>query len=402
MTRIALISDIHFGKFSRSVEFSVPGEDLIDTSSGGQSLKESMVSLLKSQNIDYLCIAGDLTSQGSPQEFSYCENMVLDLAKDLNIPKNHILLSLGNHDTDWKISSLYEHFDSAHPDFPLKLVKEKYQKIAAAASRTNLGEISEPPTLGPAPYSGVIETDSFVMFMLNSGWCCTQDQEISRGQLEAVQLEWFEKESNKYRDLNKWKIVLMHHHPFNYSYPVHNADFSLLEEGSRFLEIAATNGFHLVLHGHRHHPRAETTQKNEWENPMTFICAGSFAVNASHRNGGSIPNTLHVIELTDEIGVLKLFNYEYTPTDGWIPFDKNRPAAPLDSKMMLGKLFSSEEITKAITKLSDIQAPIAWEDLDDCLHFMSFDKLNDRIRSHYSNSYRMIGLFPEDIFLFKK
>lgn len=28
MTRIALISDIHFGQFSRTSEFSVPGEKL--------------------------------------------------------------------------------------------------------------------------------------------------------------------------------------------------------------------------------------------------------------------------------------------------------------------------------------------------------------------------------------
>ena len=30
MTRIALISDIHYGRFSRTAEFSVPGEKIID------------------------------------------------------------------------------------------------------------------------------------------------------------------------------------------------------------------------------------------------------------------------------------------------------------------------------------------------------------------------------------
>lgn len=39
MVRIALISDIHFGKLSRTAEFSVPGEKIQDENSGGESLK---------------------------------------------------------------------------------------------------------------------------------------------------------------------------------------------------------------------------------------------------------------------------------------------------------------------------------------------------------------------------
>lgn len=107
MTRIALISDIHFGQFSRTAEFSVPGEKIKDETTGGESLKESMVSILKKESIEYLCIAGDLTSLGSPQEFVYCEEMILDIAEQLGIQKNNILLGLGNHDIDWNISELY-------------------------------------------------------------------------------------------------------------------------------------------------------------------------------------------------------------------------------------------------------------------------------------------------------
>ena len=42
MTRIALISDIHYGRFSRTAEFSVPGEKIIDENTGGESLKEGI------------------------------------------------------------------------------------------------------------------------------------------------------------------------------------------------------------------------------------------------------------------------------------------------------------------------------------------------------------------------
>lgn len=402
MVRIALISDIHFGKLSRTAEFAVPGEPIQDENSGGKSLKESLVDILKDENIKYLCVAGDLTSVGSPQEFRYCEDMLLDLAQRLGLPKERIFLGLGNHDIDWNISALHKKFDSIDPDFPLDLVKEQYRKIAASASLVNLESIPHPDIKGPAPYTGIIDNDDFVMFILNTGWCCTEDQAISHGKLDVAQLNWFAEEASKYRTENKWKIVLMHHHPFNYSYPVTWFDTSLLEEGSTFLEIAGENGFHLVLHGHRHHSRAETDLKSQWRNPITFICAGSFAVNSAHRNGGAIPNTLHIVELTDEVGVIKLLTFQYSPARGWIPLVENSPETPLDSVMMLGKVFNSTDIEESIQNFSSVEGERKWADLDECLKFMPFDKLNEQIRTQLADTHKMVGNFPDDIYLIKK
>lgn len=58
-----------------------------DENSGGRSLKESMITSLKEKNIKYFCVAGDLTSEGSPQEFKYCEEMLLDIANSLKLTK---------------------------------------------------------------------------------------------------------------------------------------------------------------------------------------------------------------------------------------------------------------------------------------------------------------------------
>lgn len=402
MVRIALISDIHFGLYSRSAEFSVPGEKIQDENSGGESLKESMFSVLKQENVQYVFVAGDLTSVGSPQEFIYCQTLLLELADQLNIPIENVVVGLGNHDIDWSISNLYEKYSSMDPQFPLERVKEQYRRIAASASVINLDSIPTPKFKGPAPFSGVIETDSFVMFLLNTGWCCTKSQAISHGKLDEVQLSWFKDEAAKYRALNKWKIVLMHHHPFNYTYPVPAHDTSTLEEGSDFLQIAGENGVHLVMHGHRHHPRAETAMKNSWKNPITFVCAGSFSVNSSHRNGGSIPNTLHIVELTDDIGVINLKTFQFSSARGWIPLVNNCPETPLDYKMKLGKLFSDEDIEKSIAHLPSIENELKWDHLDECLQFMSYDKLNDRIKTKLSASHKMIGLFPNDVFLLER
>ncbi len=400
MVRIALISDIHFGLYSRTTEFSVPGEPIQDENTGAVSLRNSLISILKDADVEYLCIAGDLTSVGSPQEFAFCENTIISIAQEAGISRNNIIFGLGNHDIDWRISELYASYNEYSSDFPHELVKDKYRRIAASAALINTSSISKFSSNGPAPCSGVVENDDFIMFILNSGWCCTQDQAVSHGKLDIDQLNWFDKCVKHYKTDARWKIVLMHHHPCGYSYPTPIFDISMLEESGHFLDVAGRNGVHLVLHGHRHHPRAETNQKGEWANPITFVCAGSLTVNSGHRSNGDIPNTLHIIELTDDVGVLKLLNYQYSPAEGWLPIKNNCPATPLDFKMMLGKIFTKDEINESILRLCDNKV-LTWEDLDESLRFCRINDLNERITEKLSNTHKKIGTFPDEVILIK-
>ena len=75
---------------------------------------------------------------------------------------------------------------------------------------------------------------------------------------------------------------MLHHHPFNYPYPTLGRDISLLDEGAELLDISGKAGINLICHGHRHHPKAHNEQRDDWKNAITFICAGSFSVNAAH------------------------------------------------------------------------------------------------------------------------
>lgn len=408
MVRIALISDIHFGQYSRTDELSVPGEPIKDENAGGISLTESLISVLKEKNIQYLFIAGDLTSLGSPQEFSHCEKALLNIAEKAGISNDKIILGLGNHDVDWNIADLHLKYEDKPADFPHKLVKDKYREIAASASLASMKHLKQLSCNGPVPYSGVVENEHFIMFVLNSGCHCTRDQSFSRGKLDVNQLDWFELNVKKYNNDNRWKIVMMHHHPFNYSFPVIGPDVSTLEEGSRFLDIAGQNGIRLVLHGHRHHPRAETQMKSSWTYPITFICAGSLAVNSAHRCG-EIPNTIHIIELYTEVGVLELLSFQFSSAQGWIPIKNNCPETPIDPRMLLGKIFTEDERIRAIQALSDKSLyendgalELTWSNLDESLRFFPIDKLNELIKNQLPFDYKMIGNFPADVILIKK
>jgi predicted phosphodiesterase len=218
-----------------------------------------------------------------------------------------------------------------------------------------------------APLSGVIERDNCVIFVLNSGYLCSHDQPIKHGYLSADQLQWFKNITSQYLDSAKTKIVLLHHHPFGYPFPLPGMDISILEEGSELSQICGESGIDLVLHGHRHHPKAKTVSETGWRKPVTYICAGSLSVNASHRRGG-IPNTFHIVEIENPNRII-LKNYEYSHTEGWIQATNYREAFPLDGKMLLGKTVD-ENSMKNLIKALPVNQPIKYQSFGNDLEYL--------------------------------
>lgn len=406
MTRIAILSDIHFGKFARCETFSVPGETIQDNSVGDMPLEDGLVDLMKEMNPQYIFLAGDLTSIGEPQEFWYCERKIISIADQVGIKHGNIICCLGNHDIDWNIFEIAnKKINKGTVEEVAQIIKAKYENIAASSAINCLDEFEMPSgeNKGPAPYAGIYESDSFIVYVLNTGAFCTKEQAYSHGKLSIEQLNWFKKESEVRKDISKVKIVLMHHHPINYAYPVPTQDISVLEEGPEFVDIAIRNGINIVIHGHRHHPRVETVQRN-FGGPITFICAGSLAVNTTQRKNGEIPNTIHFLDIEQEKDFYVLHNFKYTGLEGWKPMICSG-ITPLDQVMNIGKIIPEEEINKSIEVYKDSLKSfirIEWEQLDDCLKFMTYESLNSKIRERLNDVYIINGRFPEPVMLMKK
>ena len=404
MIRIGLISDIHFGKFSRTEEFAVPGETVQDRNQGAVSLQGGLIKIFKDMCVNYLFITGDLTSVASPQEFHYCEEKIISIADESGIACDHILCCLGNHDIDRNITKIC---DSIITEDTLEevaiLIKQKYNLIAANCATTNLEKlVIKENNMGPVPYSGVHEENDFIVFLLNSAWNCTHDQNFPHGKLSESQLEWFKEASSLFKDDPRIKFVLLHHHPFKYSYPVPSLDVSELEEGSEFMDIVKKNKIDIIIHGHRHHPIAKTVQIDSGTNPITLICAGSLSVNSEHRNNGDIPNTMHILELDEKSRSYILYNYKYTSSEGWGPLNFCNET-PLDHKMRLGKLFTIEQIEDAIRKIPlNEDGLILWENLDPCLQYITYNELNSMIIELLSSEYKIVGKFPDDVVFIKR
>ena len=94
-------------------------------------------------------MAGDLTSLGNPQEFYYCEQEILNIAKRTGVECNNIFCVLGNHDIDWSISDLGINVQNVGKEVG-KIVKCKYQMIAANCARVK--NLSGPKVILEKPY----------------------------------------------------------------------------------------------------------------------------------------------------------------------------------------------------------------------------------------------------------
>ena len=403
MSKIAILSDIHFGKFSRTSSFTVPGEESQDKSKEAHPLEEGLIELLKTIQPEYIFVAGDLTSLGNPQEFYFCENKILEIAQRIGVNHDNIFCVLGNHDIDWNITKLGTVGKNINEEVN-NIIKSKYQKIAANSAKIIMDRLGKNCiSNGIAPFSGVVEKGDFVGFFLNTGWYCTHDQQFLHGKLANEQLEWFEKVTSQYKDDERIKILLMHHHPVNYSYPIPSIDISAIEEGPEIMDIAFRNGIDIIIHGHRHHPHIETVKTRNASKPITIICAGSLSVNSEHRNHGEIPNTVHILDIDKNRKYQIVYNYKYTDADGWMPIDKNCKVTPIDAIMKVGKIFDQDEIRVAIEEYrKDERRKLCKDDLAECLQFMSNNDLNNWCMKILKPTHDIVGAFPDQVVLLEK
>lgn len=402
MTRAVILSDIHFGVFSRTNEFVVPGEKSQDDSTGDLSLEKGLIELIKEKKPTFIFIAGDLTSVASPQEFYYCKEKINAIADACGILKENVICCLGNHDIDWKITNLAEEAckDIELDDVKTK-IKEGYQRIASFSSLCNINDYLNFEDRGPAPYNGVYCSEEFILFVLNSGWKSGPNQEYAHGKLSREQLEWFDSVSRKYKEDCRKKIVLMHHHSFKYAYAEIVEDISQIEESAEFIDTAIKNGIDIIIHGHRHHPSIKTFQEASYK-PITFLCAGSLSVNAKHRRGGYYPNTVHFIDIDKACSFFTLYNYTYTGPEGWKEM-KYAPQTPLDYCMRIGEIGSKEECINEIKKYSDKDIEvIVWENLPHCMKLLLYNEASNMFYEQLHESHNLAGRFPDDMIIIKK
>lgn len=371
-------------------------------------MKTSLIEALSGKNISLLFTSGDLTSTGSPSELEQCSMTVIEMGSDLGIRSDNIFFTFGNHDIDWKVSSLAT-VKGGNKD-PL------YTKVAAEISGIFVRNPT-PSSVGPLPGCAVYEREGFLLIIVNTGYYCSHNQEYKHGMLGMEQLKWLENSFSKISgDDLRWRILLLHHHPQKYSFPTPTEDISCLQEGSELIDLIGKNKVDIVCHGHRHHPYLQTMMLDKWTAPVTFLCAGSLAVNAVERRHGEIPNICHVVNLEsrspDHAAIGNVLTYKYTTSMGWAPVSYSREV-PLNGNHRFGSIATEKERRDEAKEMMARQIQNSangfidlppYSSLPLSLQCVPINSLNDLIKdvAREAFSMRVMGLYPDETVALRK
>lgn len=415
MSKILLISDIHFGKDARNAVFNLKGQQVEGVRKNDEAnYFDNFIEKIRDSQIDYIVCAGDLTSQGKPLEFKACLEKIYYLAEQICVPFNNVIYCMGNHDVDEKLTDLvfdceqydglkiqYDQLDDIDKDY----LKEYYCSISHSwlfhyyTNTQHDAYFSMFNENGPFPMSGYIVKEDVNYFVLNSAFLRTKDQKVKHGILDEKQLRWLEDMLAKKSRDGIWNIVLLHHHPFAYEYPEIYHEIGTLEEGPQLMKICSKYPGTMVIHGHCHWPMALTEKRSEWENPVTFISAGSFSVNSSGRFDNKVENTYHIVELLNYPDEIKLETFAFSRVSGWreIAEDEYNVIGP---QRYLGQLPISKEATYELLKQLPKDKVIEFKDLDPKLKYINIKDLNDYLMDIYGRS--LSCSFPEAILIHSK
>lgn len=285
---IAVISDLHVGKKAR-------GKDLCpykESEAIEEDYREKFLEFINQQDIraDYLLIPGDVTNSAQPDEVKLASEVISEIAEALNVSLERIAFAPGNHDVDWQVLKDEDKTGlrrSQRYD-PIKGGRWIFEQIMSRG-RNHICE---------EPYFSFWEDDSLQVVGYNSSWDDDPDLALHRGSVNQKHLVRLEQElSTIGSSSSQVRILVVHHHPVQYSNPIPNdSDFSILDNAENLMELLQKYHFDLLIHGHKHNPRFKIYIVDSGF-PIAILCAGSFSAVLDPRWSGLVNNQFHMVRI---------------------------------------------------------------------------------------------------------
>lgn len=239
-----------------------------------------------------LVLSGDLTYQGTEDEFERVHEFLVLLCESLTLPRDRVVLVPGNHDVHWPSAkeNVRKRFDNylvfLHKFYGEKLFRERYPLVTWDL-RVN--------GTRPAPEEliALYHQDGLMVAGLNS--CVYETEQHHYGFIGGKQLDnlkrLLDQTASAPSDL---RVAVLHHHLHPFPEPILSRtdpeiwmDLSTIRDAGLVERRLEKLGFDLVLHGHKHKPQLRETLVHEQAvskalPPRMFVCgAGSAGVNAS-------------------------------------------------------------------------------------------------------------------------
>ncbi|MBP1631348.1 MAG: hypothetical protein H6Q15_2241 [Bacteroidetes bacterium] len=245
---------------------------------------------------DYVICLGDVTDKADQAGFIKGKDYLNDLTKSINAKE--LFLVTGNHDVD-----------------PMNVSgKNDYTFVLRSTNNYPLSN-----SLLQDQYWGnnfcTYEDDKIVALIINT---CTHLQNPDGlnmppniGDLNLCSIK---EAIGKYKDINKIKITLFHHHPLQHSdIDDQYTSNDLIDHADKLIQILKEMNFHLIAHGHKHLPRLK------YDGMLPVFCSGSFSSLENVEYFGA-DNTVHLMNLSLKedkcVGIINTWKYNYS--SGWL------------------------------------------------------------------------------------
>ncbi|MEP7299450.1 MAG: metallophosphoesterase, partial [Burkholderiales bacterium] len=308
------LSDIHFG--SKPSEKGPVAMHRFRDDDWERPLHEHLVSEFGGKSAHFkqehdrfiLVVSGDLTYQGSREEFKQVFEFLDSVCKSLKIPRERVFLVPGNHDVHWP--SAKEDMATRF-DYYLLFLRKFYGDALFRQRYPLVAWDFDDGSARPAPEDliAIYRQDGLLIAGLNS--CVYETEQHHYGFVGGRQLAklktLIEEAGGSAGDV---RVAVLHHHlhPFPEPVPPRNKnsdevwqDMSTIRDAGLVERNLEKAGFDLVLHGHKHKAQLRETLVHEQNvskslPPRLFVCgAGSAGVNGTELEH-SVANHFAVIE----------------------------------------------------------------------------------------------------------
>ncbi len=137
---------------------------------------------------------------------------------------------------------------------------------------------------------------------------------ISHQQLALLETALSQKEALPFQ------IAVCHHHPILHE-DIGLGTLDVMENGSLLTDLLASHGFHLLIHGHKHHPKLSYAPGAV---PLPVLASGSFAAGMKHGLASRTRNLFHLVTLqtSGPPGLLvkgTIETWQFRLSKGWVP-----------------------------------------------------------------------------------
>ncbi len=238
--KILVISDLHVGEGAICTDLS--------TGSGQNAIKQNFLKELHQLTIDenisadLLVITGDITNRARKEEFLLASQRILEIAKYFKITDiNKIFFVPGNHDSNWEDEERVLSSDASNIT---EAIDEKYKNIKTEFLLKSVLDSSQYGCFYSEPYFVIWQLEFANIIGINTSVFDHHNKKPHHGVLRLSDIKILDKklEELNIKDSGKLNLVMLHHHPVQQpDIPFTEADHSILQNSSSFMDVCYKN-----------------------------------------------------------------------------------------------------------------------------------------------------------------